>query len=109
MRWHRRARRQSGRDQVPSVGGVIAYGSTYAETRSAATGQIHDGDAARVTEIGGPVVGDITFHWPTLDFDYPVTNGHASITNQFSTPDHGVATLTETYDDGCVVMMQDNS
>lgn len=95
----------------PPVGKVITESFFFAEIGRTPVGKIYDGELTQVTLIGGPTVGNIPFHWPRLDFDYPLTgnpNGHATVENTFSDPSTGSATDTETYDDGCVLVMQDN-
>jgi len=92
----------------PKVGAVLQYSYIYEEGGSIADGQIDDGEVVKVSPLGQLVIGDYTFHWPQLDYDYAIDGGHATFSQRFLTPETGTASLTESYDDGCVVVMRDD-
>ena len=62
----------------------------------------------KVSRLGELALGDYVFHWPQLNYEYDIDGGHATFSQRFLTPETGTAALTETYDDGCVVVMRDD-
>jgi hypothetical protein len=88
----------------PYVGQQFEFKYRYDEIGTPTDGYLTDGEAVRVTHIGGTYVANHTFTYPQFRFQYDLSDGYAIVDNVFDTAHHGIAGYIEshTLSDGSV-------